>query len=501
MIKDVSALPMWRRGARWLLVFPVSAAALIAAYVASELLMALSRGWVRAIDRSNFNVPIHALIALQGVLQIFSLCALWLIPTLLAIGFAAGWSWLTRIRAGLFAALVVTSVYVWTTQPGNSSAVPHTASIAAVVLLLIGAGLSFRRPQILRPQFIVEAIAFTVLLVPSLVEIASAPRALASPPKLWTRTLQKGTWNAMNTGSEFAATRHLAFAGDRLVAVYESATAPYQGKQPMAEYALISLDAKTGGTRNEKRFIGPWGATPSLYANRTGNLVVTDRNLTELHPDLTDTALRFEVSRGRVEQMSPDGSTMAWETTPGITLLDAATLAPTATHLDFSVADSVSHDAVLTAGISRPIEFPKDRSFVTLIDVYGHHLIFHDRCGGRPSFLTNELIYIGDCEGIKLMDREGHLVHKAVVPGNVRFAGVSQNGKHFAVVVSESRGDPSVTLFEHFILFDTESFQPLAMIRTEHMPENQSWSAFSEDGKLFACGSSDALSLYKVPGN
>lgn len=384
---------MWRKVARWLLVLPATAMALFAAYIGSELFMLLGNGWVRAVDRSSLNLSIHGLIALQNVLVIFILCALWLISTSCVIGFAANWSGLTRIVAGLFATLFAFGIYVWTTQPGSSQRLPHIASVAAGIVLLIGAGLSLRRPRSLRPQMISEAVAFGLLLVPSLAGVASEPRALPSPTKLWTATLQTGTWHAMNTGSEFAATRHLAFAGDRLVAVYESAMAPYQGKQPMAEYTIASLDAKTGRILNQKRFVGPWGSTPSLYANRNGNLVVTDGSLTELHPDLTNAGEHFEVSRGRVEQMSPDGSTMAWETTPGITLIDAATLTPTNNHLEFSVADSVSRDAVLTDNISRPVEFPKDHSFVTLIDAHGLHLIL-PRQMWRQAYLSNERAYL-----------------------------------------------------------------------------------------------------------
>lgn len=101
----------------------------------SELVMLLGSEWVRAVDRSGFNFPIHGLIALQNVLEIFSICAVWLIPTFLAIGFAARWIWATRIVSGLFAILIFTGMYVWTTQPGNSRAMPHVATIAAGVLL------------------------------------------------------------------------------------------------------------------------------------------------------------------------------------------------------------------------------------------------------------------------------------------------------------------------------------------------------------------------------
>lgn len=375
MVTDVKTLPMWRRIARWLLVLPISAAALFTAYIGSEFFMLLSSGWVRVVDRSDLNLPIHALMALQSVLEIFSLCILWLIPTSFAVGFAAGWNALARIVSGLFAALILTGIYVWTTQPGSSHNVPHSASVLAEILLLIGVGLCFRRPRNLHTPLMVEGVVFAVLLVPAFAALASGSRALPSPPKIWTVALQKNTWSAMNTGSEFDATRHLAFAGDRVVAIYESALAPYQGKQPMAEYALVSLDLQTGRTVNEKHFIGHWGTTPSLYANRNGNVVIADRNLDELHPDLTNSASHFEVSRGRVEQMSPDGSTMAWETTPGITLIDASTLIPTINRLDFGVAGSMSRDAVLTNNISWPVAFPKDHSFVTLIDSNGQHLI------------------------------------------------------------------------------------------------------------------------------
>ncbi len=376
---------------------------------------------------------------------------------------------------------------------------PHTATITCAALLLLGSVLALRKPRRWRPLWVASLCAFVLLMVPSLIAIATGPHRLRAPEKVWTVTLQKSTWDAMNTGSEFAATRHMAFAGDRLIAVYEAAMAPYQGKQPMAEYALESLDVHTGAVQDEKRFVGQWGAMPSLYSAQGDDLVLAASSLNLLRSDLKDAGPHFDLTRGRVEQMSPDGSTVAWETTPGISLIKVPTLTPTGVRLDASVATSVSRDAVLTDNISWLGAYPKESSFVTLTDAQGEHLVYHGRCGGRPEFLTGSLIFVAGCGTVRLLDLQGHLVHETAVAGNARFAGVSQNGKRFAVAVSESRGDPSVVLFEHFILFDTETGQPLAMVRTEHMPENQSWSAFSSDGTLFASGDASALSLYKVP--
>ena len=486
----------WRRVARWLLVIPVSAAALSLAYIGSQLLTLVTTDWVQFLDRSGLDLSIQGMLAFQAVLAIFLLCALWFLPTAFAVAFAAGWRWLSALASGLFTSLVLTGMYVWTTKPGSTNTVPHLAAGLADVLLVLGGALSLRKPRSPRPQLLTDGIAFGILLMPSLVAMASAPHELPAPPKLWAATLEKGTWEDVNTGSEFAATRQLAFARDRLVAVYESRSAPYQGKQPMAEYVLVSLDLQAGAVRNQRRFIGLWGATPSLYTASNGNPILADSSLTELKGYLPDAGPHFALSRGRVEQMSPDGTTMAWETTPGITLVDASALTPMGTHLDADVDTAVSQDAVLTDNISWPRAYPKDHSFVTLIDTQGEHLIFHGECAGRPSFLTNELILIG---GVAVLDRQGHLVRKVDVPVNARFAGVSQNGKRFAVVVSESRGDPSVVLFEHFLLFDTETGRSLGMVRTEHMPANQTWSAFSPDGTLFASGDATALSLYQVP--
>jgi hypothetical protein len=480
------------------LVLPISAGSLFVGFIAAQFfLMVLGTGWVRGLDRAG--LPVRALLEIKTVLEIFVLCIFLIIPTALAVAFAGKRNWRSGLGWGFTVALGLTCAFVWTTSPTGSSALPHAFAIAAGLVLAVSSVFSlsrFRRP---RSQLVANVIAFGLLLVPSLKAIATAAKDAPPPKKLWTITLQKTTWDAMNTGSEFGATRHMAFAKDRLVVVYESGSAPYQGKQPMSEYVLVSLDLKNGAVRNEKRSIGKWGFAPKVYSTQDGEIVVDDWNLLQLRGDLTETGKRFEITKGIVDQMSPDGSTMAWETLPGVTLLDALAMTPTAQHLDGSVLTSVSRTAILTDNIHWIRDYPKDTSFVTLIDVQGERLLFHGECGGRPAFITNDLVFVAGCGGVNLIDLQGRLMKRTEVAGNVRFAGVSQNGKRFAVVVNESRGDFPVVIYEHFILFDTETGRAIATVRTEHMPSYQSWSAFSADGSLFASGDATELSLYQVP--
>jgi hypothetical protein len=290
----------------------------------------------------------------------------------------------------------------------------------------------------------------------------------------------------------------MVIVGDRLIAIYDAGSAPYQGKQPMSNYRLVSLDLQTGQLQNENAFVGKWGALPQLYATSAGKIIVVDGSLREINTDLTETGRHFDAGHGRIVQMSPDGSTMAWETFPGVKRIDTSTLAILPTHIDASIAGSVSHNSILTDNIYWVKKYPTDHGFVTKIDSQGEHLIFHDKCSGGAEFLSEQRIFLAGCGKIRILDPNGRILHESALTGNPRFAGVSRNGKRFAVVVSDSQGDPSVVLYEHFFIFDTETGQPIAMIRSQSLPAQQSWSAFSADGNLFAAGAPGEITLYRL---
>ena len=71
----------------------------------------------------------------------------------------------------------------------------------------------------------------------------------------------------MNTGSEYAATRQLAFAGDRVIAVFNAGFEPSQpskDKWPVSTCRLISVDIKTGAKLKEITIAGRWGSMPYI---------------------------------------------------------------------------------------------------------------------------------------------------------------------------------------------------------------------------------------------
>jgi hypothetical protein len=159
-----------------------------------------------------------------------------------------------------------------------------------------------------------------------------------------------------------------------------------------------------------------------------------------------------------------------------------------------------SASAVLTDNIYWYGEYPNDHAFVTLTDETGKHLFFHGDCGGRPEFLSDNKVLIAGCGKIRIIDIHGQLLNEMkTAEGIPTFAGVSQDARCFAVEFSEVRGDPPMPLYDHFVIYDTETAKPISMVRIVDLPEYYSWSAFSPDGNLFVAGSPNNLSLYRVP--
>jgi hypothetical protein len=453
---------------------------------------------IRLTQALQLNVPPKILVSLFDVAFIVLALAVWTTATLFAIGFALRTSKRSRLQWGLTVALLLATGYVWTTPPSGFVTASHLAAASAVVLLVCGVFLSFRLVRKVHTHFVTNAVTLVILTVPCWMAFIAAPKLPPNARRLWSTVLQKGTWQAMNTGSEFAATRQVAFAGDRVLAIFDAGSAPYVGKQPMSKYRLLSLDVKTGAIKNSREFGGRWGAMPYVFATNDGHVVLEQGSLKSLNPDLTDAGLHLDVDRGRVHEISPDGSTMAWETTPGTVLLDSQTLAPVGKHLTESAPSSVSATSVLTDNTSWFRDYPKDHTFVALTDEHGSRLLFHGDCGSQPKFLNNETVMLVGCGKITTINLRGTILQEAAVAGRGRFAGVSQNGRRFALEFSYERGDPSLLLYEYFTVFDTETLHPVATVRVSEMPERQSWSALSPDGRYLVAGNPDQLSLYKL---
>jgi hypothetical protein len=491
---------IWRRLGRWSLALAVCIFSLLPAIVFLQISADLDKRLIRFVDALGFHSPTGICLSFARLVTIFFALSLWLLPSAFAIGFALRAPFKSRFQSGLTLCLLFTSAYLWwMNAPG---AIAASKIVAVTVPAILVSGIVFSRMRVRATNFKSLAIVLGAFLltVPTWIAIFLAPPEPVEAQKIWSVALQKSFWQGMNTGSAYNARRQVIFAGDRLLVSFDAGSAPYEGNQPMSNYHLLSLDVQTGAVLNSKEFLGKWGHMPLLYAANDGRAILQHESLKSLNPDLTDAGAHFTPDRGRVTQMSPDGSTMVWETAPGSTLLDSHTLTALAQHLDESVPTSVSKRAVLTDNVYWYGDFPNDHAFVTLTDETGKHLLFHGDCGGRPEFLSSDKVLIAGCGRIRIIDIHGKLLRETqMAEGVPTFAGVSQDGRRFAIEFSEVRGDPPSPLYDHFVMYDTETAKPIAMVRIADLPEYNSWSAFSPDGTLFVAGSPNNLSLYRIP--
>jgi hypothetical protein len=303
------------------------------------------------------------------------------------------------------------------------------------------------------------------------------------------------------TSSIFAATRSVVFSGDRIVLAAMVGTRRVEGSQmPAHVYQLLSLDASSGKVKDTREILV--FSSLEVFATNDAHVIVSGRSVLRLTPELKDdgsfdyhaTGHKF----GSVENVSPDGSTLANATTPGLELIDTRTLRATALTDRPLVATSVSSKAVVSDIPSWTSDYPEAKSFVTLTDEKGQHLIFHGDCGGRPQFLTDDHVLTAACKIARILDTQGNILKTITLPDPIAFAGVSQDGKRFALQVA-SFSDVHSVKHEHFVVYSVESGEPVTEITPEELPEGQSWAAFSPDGSMFVVGSPLKLTLFRLP--
>jgi hypothetical protein len=131
------------------------------------------------------------------------------------------------------------------------------------------------------------------------------------------------------TASMFSATRCVVFAGDRVVLASKVGMRNVEGAQiPETVYQLLSLDALTGAVK-DTRDTSAFGSL-QLFSTDDAHVIVSGRNVMRLTPDLKDAGSFDYQARGhkagRVQNISPDGSTLGNATSPGFELIDARTL-------------------------------------------------------------------------------------------------------------------------------------------------------------------------------
>jgi hypothetical protein len=298
------------------------------------------------------------------------------------------------------------------------------------------------------------------------------------------------------TSSTFTATRGVVFAGDRIVLISKVGMRHVPGHNiPAHVYKLLSLDLKTGEVR-DTREITAFRDVP-IFATNDAHVIVAGYTVLRLTPDLKDAGV-FDYDAdghgsGSVESISPDGSTLGNATSPGYELIDAQTLKATQLTKKPAYATSVSSQGFVTDNVHWTGQYPNDLGFVTYTDPASDHLLYHGSCGGRPQFLTNDLVLEPGCKSPLIIDTHGSVVKVLSVNGGFSYAGVSQNGERFALQLT-APGE-----HENFVIFSVKTGERMAEVKPDRDGEAQSWTAFSPDGSMFVVGSPLKLTLYRLP--
>lgn len=303
------------------------------------------------------------------------------------------------------------------------------------------------------------------------------------------------------TQSTFLATRNVVFAGDRIILASRVGERRVEGAQKSETvYQLLSLDARTGEVKDSREFVD-FGVR-AIFATNDAHVVVSGTSGLRLTPDLKDDG-SFDYhatghKHGRVQNVSPDGSKLGNATSPGFEMVDARTLKATELTANGSVDTSVNNKGFVTDNVHWIADYPKDLSFVTYTDAAGGHLLYHGKCGGRPQFLSDDLVLEPGCKSPMIVNTHGDLVKTLSLKGEFSYAGVSQNGKRFALQIASFSATHSVKQ-ERFAVYSIETWEPVAEVTPDELAEEQSWTAFSPDGSLFVVGSPLKLTLFRLP--
>jgi len=336
----------------------------------------------------------------------------------------------------------------------------------------------------------------TVICSSSLADGPKIPEA----QQVWSVVLAQNTSGLPNTSSSFAGTRRAVIVGDRVVVIVDVGPLKIEGARTKSTDRLFSLELATGNVK-DSRDVEDF-RTPDLYATDDDHVIMGEFSLVRLASDLKPTGEQFdEKGHGRTINISPDGSTLAHELSPGTELLNSHTLLTTGVQLGIGVPTAVGTSAYVTDNVHWIGDYPHDKTFVTLVDVSGQHLLYHGACSGRPSFLSDTKVVVTGCGKVTVISTSGNGIKEALLRDkDAAFAGVSRDGRRVALrSVERSFGDPWSVRSEWFTIYDTETLQPVALVKSRRTPDEASWSAFSKDGKMFVSGSPQMLTLYKIP--
>jgi hypothetical protein len=419
--------------ARWLLVLvSLSATSLILFILLMGLMFWPDRSLVAAFTAIGINP--HATIETAHRSDFFVATLFWVMPSASAIGFAARKPQRRALSLGLSISILLfaTICFFWGRQDRSASI--EWVAVTATIIVLSAIVFSFFKSNSLRSLTIVNAIAILLLFAPSIVALSRRTRTIPQPKELWSTTLQKEQWQSMNTGSEYSATRQVAFAGDRVIAVFDAGFGPSQpskGKWPVSAYRLVSLDLKTGAKLKEITIVGRWGSMPYIYPTQEGFIDVQSNPSRILDQDLVP-----------------------------VNNASATALANRTTTRERRQCGGANCDPPIYVLGKNTLQLRQRRFQV--VDSTGHVL------------------------------SSGNLVEWGA------FAGASADGRRFAIQSSYTEGDPEFVVYEYFTVYDALTGKALAMVHIKNLPARQSWSAFSSNGQYFAAGNPNKLTMYEL---
>jgi hypothetical protein len=420
--------------ARWVLVLVTfSMTSLVFFILLMGLMLWPDRSLVAAF--TAFDIAPRATIEAAHRFDLLLAILIWVVPSTSAVGFATRQSQRKALRLALSISVLLFATLCFFLDRRDHSPWMESVAVIAAVIVLSGLVFSFSRSDFSRSLTFANLIAVMLIFGPSLRALSRRTGAAPQPKQLWSATLQREPWQSMNTGSQYAATRQVAFAGDRVIAVFDAGFAPSQppkDKSPVSTYQLMSLDLKTGAERNEITFPGRWGAMPYIYTTRGGLISVQSSPPRTLNPDLTpatDSTGTSSVERTTTQKQQGCGAS----------------------------------------------------------------------CDPPTYALTNNAVLQLQQKRFLVLDSTGHALSRGNLVEWGRFAGASADGRRFAVQSSYTEGDPDFVVYEYFTIYDTAIGNVLATIYIKDLPDRQSWSAFSPDGRYFVAGNPNKLTMYELP--
>jgi len=420
--------------ARWVLVLgTLSATSLILFILLMGLMLWPDRSLVAAF--TAIGVTPRATIKTAHQFDFLLVTLVSVVPSASAIGFAARKPQHRALSLGLSVSVLLFAAICFFLGLHDHSIFMEWVSIVATIIVLSAVVVSFFKLNFLRSLTIANSIAILLLFGPSMAALSGRTRTVPQAKELWSTTLQEEQWQSMNTGSEYAATRQVAFAGDRVIAVFDAGFAPSQPTQdkwPVSAYRLISLDSRTGAKLKEITIDGRWGSMPYIYPTQKGFIDVQSNPPRTLNPDLVPVT--------------------------GASSAAPATRTTTRERLECGAAN----------------------------------------CDPPTYVLGKNTVQLRQ-KRFQVVDSTGHVLSGGDLVEWGTFAGASADGRRFAIQSSYMEGDPDFVVYEYFTVYDSATGKALAMVHTKDFPARQSWSAFSSNGRYFVAGNPNKLTMYELP--